>query len=800
MPSLMTLAMRFKPSAWAFASPWPGPYWRGLGVVVLAYGVVLGGLLASTQGLPYVLDNNETYSSLVHATNILRFGVQETYGLADESYGLEPSQHPYVYTHGGNFPRLYTLLLYVLGARTAEAQIAATTFTVGLVGVLLAYHFFSRVANPLFAVVYCLLLITDWVMQTQWLVNTWRTWHHFFVFSSLLCVHGLARRGRLPPWLVAITLLNFACLAYLEIVFAAFVTLLAAIYAGLILRKRPHRLLQSWLWMGGGAALGGAVLIAQVIGYLGWQGFLDDVSLTFHARNSAPTELGAFREEVWSHVEEHRLVFWDNMPSAVGGYRVASALFRYGLLAYTPVLVFFAFLIASAWALSFVPSFELTALSARSRRALSARRAVPWALGAAALFTWATTADVSFAGLTDESRRLESVGAVGAGVAVIAWGLPLVRRLLWRAGTRVELPVSRVIAAAVLLLVFAAVARLQPLFYGVGGALDPLFRELLASSGGRTVWHLATLGAAGLAVSLLLARRSAMGSEPRRLGRLLMFVLAGVVAGVTVFCLFPGYAMSGYLMRYCPLTLYVHLVPFAAAFYVLVRVSLHSLGALAGSRAMAPGEQNSVAPPGSRSEIAPEGHLLQGGGALLLLGLLSGYWFILQFGYIAWLDPRATLLKELQRPRYQGASFVVNNYAAPVAFTTQGWAYFDPLMGHSELHKNAADKFDLPRDFRYLWLADKRSNPQYFSPDYYVCWPLRQLLHPVLGRPRCQSLRIVAEARAGTGLLGHREVARDPSGLDAWSIVKLDWTYPPGSGKKIEWHKRQFRGTLALPQ
>jgi hypothetical protein len=792
------LATRLNPGNWVSAAPWPGSYWRGLGVIVLAYFVSLGWLLASTDGLPYVLDNNETYSSLVHATNILRFGVKETYGLADESYGLEPSQHPYVYTHGGNFPRFYALLLYVLGARTAEAQIAATTFTVGLVGLLLAYHFFSRVATPSFAVVYCLLLTTDFLMQTQWLVNTWRVWHHFFAFSSLLCVHGFARRGRLPPWLVAITLLNFACLAYFELVFAAFVTLLAAIYIGLILRRRRRRLLQTWLWVAGGAVLGATVLIAQVIGYLGWQGFLDDVNLTFLARNSAPTELSAFREEVWSHVEEHRVVFWDNIPSDVGGYRVASALFRYGLLTYTPALVFFAFLIASAWALSFVPSFEVTAVSAGSPRAWSAPRTVPWALGAAGLFTWATTADISFAGLTDEGRPLEAVGALVAGIAVIGWGLPVVRRLFQRKGTRLELPASRVIAAAALLLVFAAAARLQPLFYGTGAALQPLFRELLASSGGRSVWHLATLVGAGLAVSLLLARRSAMGPEPRKFRRLFLFVLAGVVAGVAVFCLFPGYVVSGYLKHYCPLTLYVHLVPFAAAFYVLVRVSLHSLGVLVATRAVLSRRQDSVEPPGSRSEITPEGHLFLGGGAVMLLGLLSGYWLTLQVGYTAWLDPRATLLKELQKPQYQGASFVVNNYAAPVAFTTQGWAYFDPVIGQSEL-EHPTGKFYLRRDFRYLWLADKRSNPQYFWPDYYLCWPVRQL-QEVFDRPKCQNLRIVAEARAGTGLLGHREVARDPSGLDAWSIVKLDWTYPRGSGRKIEWNKRQFRTTLALPK
>jgi hypothetical protein len=456
-------------------------------------------------------------------------------------------------------------------------------------------------------------------------------------------------------------------------------------------------------------------------------------------------------------------------------------------------------MITSAWALSFVPRFDVAVWSAGSRRALSATRTMPWALGAAALFAWATTTDVSFAGLYDEGLRPETVGALVAGIVVIGWGLPAARRLLQRESIRLELPASSVIIAAALLLFLAALDRLHPLFYGGGVVLKPLFRELLARSGGRLVWHLATFVGAGLAVSLLLTKRSPMGLEPRRFRRLLLFVLAGVVAGVTVFCLFPGYVTSGYLVRYCPLTVYVHLVPFAAAYYVLARVSLHSFRAVARSRALSSAAYVSVELAGPSLESTSGRHLLLGAGALLLLSLLSWYWLILQVGYSAWLDPRAPLLKELQKPQYQGASFVVNNYAAPVAFTTQGWAYFDPLIGQSEL-RNPGGKFYLPRDFRYLWLADKRSNLEYFEPDYYACWPLRQLLDPVLGRPTCQDLRIVAEARAGTGILGHQEVARDASGLDAWSIVRLNWTYPRGSGKRIEWHDRQFLRTLALPK
>jgi hypothetical protein len=138
----------------------------------------------------------------------------------------------------------------------------------------------------------------------------------------------------------------------------------------------------------------------------------------------------------------------------------------------------------------------------------------------------------------------------------------------------------------------------------------------------------------------------------------------------------------------------------------------------------------------------------------------------------------------------------VNTYAAPAAFLTQAWAYFDPQMGKSEL-RNPEGKFYLRRDFRYLWLADKRSNANYFEPDFFLCWIPPQLLY---SGDQCQDLQLVAEARRETSLFGHREVARDQSLRDAWSVVRLNWTYPPGSGKKIEWHYRQFRRTLALPE
>ena len=182
--------------------------------------------------------------------------------------------------------------------------------------------------------------------------------------------------------------------------------------------------------------------------------------------------------------------------------------------------------------------------------------------------------DTSFAGIADQGGWLDGVGALIAGIGVCGLGLAVHRRLGKVGKDGLAFPASRVIGASALLLAFAALARLQPLLYdslvGIGpgasgAALKPLFRALFTRSGGRAVWHLAALWGAGLAVGLVLARHSLMGRERRRFKRLFLYVLSGMVAVVAIFGLFPGYVLTGYLMRrYGPLSVYVHLIPFAA--------------------------------------------------------------------------------------------------------------------------------------------------------------------------------------------------------------------------------------------
>ena len=65
--------------------PRPQPH-RAWLIVLAAYLVLYGAFLFYTDGFPYTIDNNESFSSLVHAKNLAQFDLGRSYGLTDESY------------------------------------------------------------------------------------------------------------------------------------------------------------------------------------------------------------------------------------------------------------------------------------------------------------------------------------------------------------------------------------------------------------------------------------------------------------------------------------------------------------------------------------------------------------------------------------------------------------------------------------------------------------------------------------------------------------------------------------------
>jgi len=301
------------PSASIFSlSKFASSYKIQLAILFSIYCGIFVILQLAGHSIPFIMDANESYSSLIHAFNMQNFGVGESMGLTDEAYGPGSGAHPYVYTHQGNFPRLFSFLLCILGANSIEAQTVITTFTVGLIALFFAYRFFSRAGTPLFSFITCLLLLTNYILFTQWHIVTYRVWHIFFFFSTLLCIQGTTSKRKFL-W-IALTFINYLCLFYYEFVFALFVSLTSALYALFTYRNNWKMIGRAWLVQGSGAAVSVMVLVLQNIAYFGPRDFLKDAYLTFIARNFAFGENTAqFQQQLTDFYNSHHIVFWYNL-------------------------------------------------------------------------------------------------------------------------------------------------------------------------------------------------------------------------------------------------------------------------------------------------------------------------------------------------------------------------------------------------------------------------------------------------------------------------------------------------------
>ncbi len=301
-------------------------------LLIIAYMLVFGVLLVKTDFLPYVMDNNESFSSLWHAYNLYHFDIAKSAGLADEAFAYHEAAHAYAHTHQGNFPRLFAFLIYSLGARSIESQIAVTTFTVGIAAILMAFHFFNKIANPVFGLTCCFLLITDYLLVAQWQVVTYRVWHEFFIFSSMLCVHRMAEGRRF--WAV-LTIINFACLFYYELIFVAFVSLSSAFYAAYLCRANKLRLLGFWMTQGVGGIAALAILALQLYFYLGWEDLKTDAFLTFLARNHYQ-DGAVLLQHMREFYESRNIVFWYNLED---GSRYRTIGYFFGSLLYSELQI-----------------------------------------------------------------------------------------------------------------------------------------------------------------------------------------------------------------------------------------------------------------------------------------------------------------------------------------------------------------------------------------------------------------------------------------------------------------------------
>jgi hypothetical protein len=882
---------------------WSGVTSRGVGeegrfltAVVLFYVAFYGLFLVAAGGLPYVLDNNESFSSLWHATNLHNFGLSKSFGVTDEAYGFNPAAHPYVYTHQGNFPRLFAYLIYLLGTRSIEAQIAVTTFTVGLAAIMLAYRFFASVMTPLFGFLACLVLITDYVLVSQWQVVTYRVWYAFFVFSSALCVHACVSRFR---WWRACTCINFACLFYFEFIFVAFVTVGVGLYAIALLRD-PRRIAGFFAWVLAGAAIGLGMLLTQLWLLLGWEDLRRDAYLTFVARNRYLQE-PQLLDEMKEFFSSRNIVFWYNLEDGsrfrrlgyfvasfthhefqlhtplftsavalpIGGFlasvlipraarypwagkqylavaglvvgaHLAHKLWRkdFGPTQFAPAAALAGMLIV--WVLASLQIFSQVGTTFRSwseRTArLDRRRARAWValmlllLALPSLFQHVSSADSVVARYSPAfiAYIVVYVAALAWISYAVAFGqkntifntpsgfrakewlkysallISLVALLAvtlsgdWAFGVRRSVAVMSgysILWIALSLIVLVRIAR--------GASPPPLVFSafvLLASIGLLLSWGLYDQAYTALWGDIL--QRSAPGPskylvlylavligallaasstsnllqdrEVRGLKTLGIFLGCAFASYCFVYVLSPGYIFTGYKLRLAPFTVFHTNIILAFAAFILIILVRKDRGT-------------------SPIQISGQGLGFIRVGAAVLLALLVWYWAAMQFRYFQLLPPdNYHFLKRLEEPPYRGKSFIVSNYAAPIAAATGQWAYLHEGLSTGNLPMQDG-RYVVEVDDKYLWLADKNSNPEYRRPDYFICamaqsiWSVNQMVRARAGLSTipygCSENLLVKLAVTGPkGMVTPRVrlVEADADGparvgFQRWAIVQLLW-------------------------
>lgn len=756
---------------------------QGLLALALVYGVLVTWYWIQYQGIPYVFDNNESFSSIVHAKNLIQFDFFKTFGLTDESFGILEAAHPYVYTHQGNFPRLFAALLYVLGLKSIEWQIIGHLVTINTLALYFAYSYFSKKISPLFALIYCLILLTDYVMNFQWQFNTWRVWHCFFMFSSLMLVEKYNEIEN--KFYIPLLIINFIALAYFEITYAIFIIILTSVLFIFKLRK-----LKLWYkpvaLIGMGSALGFGVLIAQSILYFGGlSGFLSDLSLTFTARNknhADSIEFATMVTQIWTFVEENNLVFWgnfatnaENLRSVISGIKVY---LRYNLMIYSPFLVLILIIFYLSFALKWLTEKIVNSNIYNKELIIkdgSVDYKLPTSIALSIIFIFVIfNSNVIFnLGLVDfYITKYQIFTAFIVIVFLVHWTLPKIQEFI---NTKVHLHQFMVLMA--FLCIFLLYAHVHnKIFLTTDVDFTPYYAQywqdmVLFKFGSGFFSKFVFISALVFATFVIIGEPLyKVPAEAKKVFRISNLIFSGLIGGLICWIILPGYIYSAYYVRYVPFFEYITILFIVVPIYVLTRIVISFINKTIADK--------------NSSYIL---YIVQSLPLFIIYIFIIFTWIFLQISYFSnFQSKNYELLKILATPKYQSASFVSNAYAAPFAVQANQWAYLDSDFSLGRVNRTPQGYY-YGIDDKYLWVRDK-DNTKYKNPDYFICFLNAHFDYIAGFDPRCdRDVPLVAgildpdsEGNANfSSIIKPTVVAMDRSGRSRWAIVKLDNDFPP---------------------
>jgi hypothetical protein len=742
-----------------------------LPVVVYSYVLIYGALIYAGSGLPFVLDNNETFSSLWHAKSLSKFGINNTKGLADEVFSPHLEASPFVHSHQGNFPRLFAWLIYEFGATTAELQIAITTFTVGLGTILLAYLFFAQISSPLIALIASLVFMTDYLLFAQWQVVTYRVWYGFLFFAMMFSIEKI-KCDQYIRWFVILFAAS-ACLLYFEFIFATFVGVWCLLWTFFRLHHNYKHVFKTVLAMASGAFVGFAIFLFQAIVYLGWSDFLRDINLTFSSRNNSSISIHS-EQEIFKFFESKRVIFWFNFQDN-SSFQSLKAFFRSvvdnNLSAHSPSLVIIFYGLFACWLVNNILA-KLKLLQPDN---------------------------IQMSNRLSLLKIIENY--ITSSLMLLTMGL-IYLVFLYSGSLELALNIDKIFILLIAvpaflflkLIISKDFTKWKTALYGLTTLV--LFQLLWQASNKQliSIWDyfhnfnsflliwliFLAIILISLQICRLLAEDPEFEKNNSKLLSVLSFMLTGLSSYGVIYYLSAGYIYSGYTSRLAPFIVFASDLVYVVVFSMLVLTII--------------AEFNSAKK--KSFELSCLAGLLIS--ITVLVGLLF-FWGEVQVKSVKIFPPtHFDFTKKLSSPPFYGSSFVTNNYAAPVATYTNQWAYMDSKIGNAIFVKDSYGKLKLLGDDRYLWFADKKTNEAYRRPDYFICVffqtlgsaiPISQQLsgQSAYFGQGCDSLPLVKLASKLNNSLGLKLVEIDSEGPDSvgfvrWAIVKFDWDNRLGGG------------------
>tara|TARA_A100000171_G_scaffold1261_3_gene1450 strand:+ start:19848 stop:22238 length:2391 start_codon:yes stop_codon:yes gene_type:complete len=768
--------------------------------VLLLSACVYFTLYIYADGMPYVLDGNETFSSILHAKNLLSYDWSFAKGLADETANENVAAHSFVHTHQGNFPRIFAALIYLVGVTTPEMQILVTTLIVGVPSIALIYIVFKKHVNKSIAFVTISMLLTDYILFLQWQVVTYRVWHTFFIAACLWSVSSYRSSRNKNIFFAFFGLWYF--LFYYELSFAIFTAVTVGMWSIWLFRSELRVAIKIVGAQFVGSLAGALTVVFQLILYLGWDGFLEDLSLTYATRNEAVEDRISV-ELVRQFMDANHIVFFQNAVDS-GAFRSARFVFdifgRWGTFTYSPGLGIALLAIAFSamlWASPITGKFLQKIYERSSLLAFAVLLIILFPNGSGLIFSTVGFAAILFLPMRNRELRQRGNG-------LLLWFLLFGSLFIDKDFLKIDFSVFQILLLVAItsvlsisvfwlvefklakyatgsiperigkthLLVLGVIVLLAFSNSSIDASADAFWEDAF---GGVYVYQYsyraiicfsAVLATVFIMLDFpLLNEMKRLKTEIRNVAILLMCAFTGIL--MVVFLL-PGYLYSGYLVRNC-------------SFLVIFTALMSSTGLVWIVKVCAALPARSFASLTWKLQVQACRHF---GVALVIL--VGGVWGYAQLTLFKLVPPNGVVSLYGTLAKMPGATIVSNNYATPYHVMTGGWAYMDGQFGRARIIGEGGSK-QYKIDNTYLWFADRTENKEYLSPDLYVCQTYESLslrMKRVVQQKHSGYLSVGCAREVITQLAmepndgvwpDHRMIATDAkTDGENWAIIELD--------------------------